>query len=150
MYPFSPKPLSHPGCHITLNPMCYTLGPCWLSILNIAVSRYHLKNQREKFFFIPILQMGKLRLREIEKLAQGHRASNWRRWIQVSLNTEPPTSTPRLFPTRLMMTPIWQMRKLRPEERSDLLKVVEELDPNPRLHAGLFNLRAPCLLGVPS
>lgn len=38
----------------------------------------------------------------------------------------------------------------RPEERRDLLKVAEELDPNPRLHAGLFNLSAPCLLGVPA
>lgn len=71
--------------------------------------------------------------------------------FKVSLNTEPQTSTPHsLFLTRLMMTPIWQMRELRPEERSDLLKIVEELDPNPRLHAGLLNLHAPCLLGVPS
>ena len=39
MYPFSSKLLSHPHCHITLSriPTCYTVGPCWLFILNIAV-----------------------------------------------------------------------------------------------------------------
>ena len=39
MYPFSPKPSSHPGCHIILTKsfMCYTVGPCRLSILNIVV-----------------------------------------------------------------------------------------------------------------
>ena len=38
-YPFSPKSLSHPGCYITLSrALCnYTIDPCWLSILNIAV-----------------------------------------------------------------------------------------------------------------
>ena len=35
--PFSPKPSPHPGCHITLSSLCYSVGPCWLSILNIAV-----------------------------------------------------------------------------------------------------------------
>ena len=39
MGPFSPKLPSHPGCHITLkqSSLCYTVGPCWLSILNILV-----------------------------------------------------------------------------------------------------------------
>ena len=38
MYPFSPKLPSHPGCRITLSSsLCYTVGPCWLSILNIAL-----------------------------------------------------------------------------------------------------------------
>ena len=38
MYPFSPKLCSHPGCHITLSSyLCYTVGPYWLSISNIAL-----------------------------------------------------------------------------------------------------------------
>ena len=37
MYPFSPKPLSYPDCHITLSRDPCALCPCWLSILNIAV-----------------------------------------------------------------------------------------------------------------
>ena len=42
MYAFSPKFPSCPGCHITLSKssMCYTIGPCWLSILNIAVCTF--------------------------------------------------------------------------------------------------------------
>ena len=36
-YPFSPKLPSHPACHLTLSieqsSLCYTVGPCWLSIL---------------------------------------------------------------------------------------------------------------------
>ena len=38
MYPFSPKLPSHPGCRITLSSsLCSTVGPCWLSVLNIAL-----------------------------------------------------------------------------------------------------------------
>ena len=40
MYSFSPKLPSHPDCHITLDRVpCakYVAGPCWLSILNIAL-----------------------------------------------------------------------------------------------------------------
>ena len=37
MYAIFPKLLSHPGCYVTpdQSPMCYTVGPCWLSILTI-------------------------------------------------------------------------------------------------------------------
>ena len=35
---FSLKPHSHSGCHITLSSsLCYTVDPCWLSILNTVV-----------------------------------------------------------------------------------------------------------------
>ena len=40
MYPFFSKLSSHPGWHIILSresSVCYTIGPCWVSILNIAV-----------------------------------------------------------------------------------------------------------------
>ena len=37
MYSCSPKLPSLPGCHKTLSFMCYTVGPCWLSILNTTV-----------------------------------------------------------------------------------------------------------------
>ena len=37
MYPVSPKLPFHPDCHIQQSCLCYTVGPCWLSILNIAV-----------------------------------------------------------------------------------------------------------------
>ena len=39
IYLFSAKLLSHPGCHTTLSKssLYYTVGPCWLSILKIAV-----------------------------------------------------------------------------------------------------------------
>ena len=37
MYLISPKLPSNPGCHIPLSSLCYTVGPCWLSILNMAV-----------------------------------------------------------------------------------------------------------------
>ena len=36
MYPFSPKLPSHPG-NTEQSSMCYTVGPCWSSILNTAV-----------------------------------------------------------------------------------------------------------------
>ena len=37
-YPLSPKPHSHPGCRsIGQGFLCCTVGPCWLSSLNIAV-----------------------------------------------------------------------------------------------------------------
>ena len=35
--PILPKLPSHPGFHMTLSRvLCYTVGPCWLPILNIA------------------------------------------------------------------------------------------------------------------
>ena len=36
-YAFFPRFSSHMGCHITFeqSSMCYAVGPCWLSILNI-------------------------------------------------------------------------------------------------------------------
>ena len=39
MYLFFLKFFSHLGCYITTeqSSLCYTVGPCWLSILNIAV-----------------------------------------------------------------------------------------------------------------
>ena len=37
MYLIFPKLPSNPGCHITLSALCYTVGPCWLSTLNMAV-----------------------------------------------------------------------------------------------------------------
>ena len=41
MYPFSPKSLFHPGHHISggieWSSICYTIGFCWLPILNIAM-----------------------------------------------------------------------------------------------------------------
>ena len=39
IYPFYLKLPSSPGCHITLSrvPCAYTVGPCWLFILNIPV-----------------------------------------------------------------------------------------------------------------
>ena len=42
IYPFSSKPSSHPLCHITLSrgSLCYTVGTCWLPILNIVVSTW--------------------------------------------------------------------------------------------------------------
>ena len=37
MYPFSPKPPSHPGWYITEQSfMCYAVSPCWFSILIMA------------------------------------------------------------------------------------------------------------------
>ena len=46
------------------------------------------------------------------------------------------------------MIPTSQMSELRPEERRNLLRLVEEPDPNPRLQPGLFNLSVPCLPGA--
>ena len=38
MYPFSPKPHSHPGCQSPEQSfLCCTEDPCWLCILNIAL-----------------------------------------------------------------------------------------------------------------
>ena len=38
MYPFSPKLPSHPGCQeLEQSSICYTVGLCWLSILDISV-----------------------------------------------------------------------------------------------------------------
>jgi len=43
MYQFSPRLLSHPGCHKTLqSALCYRIGSYWLSILNITVSTHFL------------------------------------------------------------------------------------------------------------
>ena len=41
VYPFSPRLPSHPGCCITLSRvLCSTVGPCWLSILNISADLF--------------------------------------------------------------------------------------------------------------
>lgn len=40
------------------------------------------------------------------------------------------------------------MRDLRPEEGKNLLELVQELDPDPILALGLFNLSGPCLPGA--
>ena len=44
MYPFSPQiPLPSRLSHnIEQSPMCYTVGPCWLSILNIEVCNFFI------------------------------------------------------------------------------------------------------------
>ena len=39
----SPQIPSHPGCHIILKSfLCYTVDPCWLFILNIALSGFDI------------------------------------------------------------------------------------------------------------
>ena len=38
MYPFSLKPLSHPGCYLTLSSMCYVIGFCWFKYSSVYMT----------------------------------------------------------------------------------------------------------------
>ena len=45
MYPLFPKLPSHPGCQDNEQiSLCYIVGPCWLSILKIAVCNMLISN----------------------------------------------------------------------------------------------------------
>ena len=76
----SPKPPSHPDWCIILSRVpcpCYIVGPCWLSILNIAVCTWlHFKCSivQWRTYKYCCCFIDKTRNREVGKLAQGHTA----------------------------------------------------------------------------
>ena len=92
----SPKPPSHPDCCIILSRVprtCYTVGPCWLSILNIAVctwlhSKCSIVQWRTYKYHCCFIDV-KPRNRQVRKLAQGHTAGQRESWASaVSSHTK--------------------------------------------------------------
>ena len=86
----SPKSPSHPDWCIILSRVpctCYTVGPCWLSVLNIAVCTWlHSKcsivqwrTYKYRCCFIDV----KPRNRQVRKLAQGHTAGQRESWASA-------------------------------------------------------------------
>ena len=61
LVPILPQIPSHPGCHITLKSfLCYTVDPCWLFILNIALSDFDINvivNQWKDLGSIPFFSV---------------------------------------------------------------------------------------------
>ena len=110
----------------------------------------HITFFRTRLFFVAISQVGKLKFQEnLSNLPEVTQQVIREAGFQSACELRPKLhATLPLLHQPCVMIPTWQTRERRPEDRKNLLALVEELDPNPQLGPELSHLSRPCLPGA--